>query len=174
MPVRVHKSRSWLAESMQNWWIMFFWKNKINSDSYVGWFLTSFSGEIKCLVTSNRTLPGPHNRCLSDCTKGGIWWTADNLWIVVFFISRCESLWLLFVVTEYSLYVASLQCKRAKRLYSNITSRQYLYCVSRNIFRSCQACLETDQPSTPSCKLRQGELKSRNRLQIHGRCSLLM
>jgi len=75
-------------------------KNKINSDSYtdVGLFLTSFSGERKCLVTSNRTLPGPHNRCLSYCTKGGIWWTADNLWIVVFFISRCESLWLLFVV----------------------------------------------------------------------------
>lgn len=76
----------------------FFFLSKMNSDSYVGLFLTSFSGERKCLVTSSRTLPWPHNRCLSDCTKGGIWWTADNLWFVVFFISRCESLWLLFVV----------------------------------------------------------------------------
>jgi len=64
----------------------------------VGLFLTSFSGGRKCLVSLNRTLPGPHNRCLSDCTKGGIWWTADNLGIVVFIISRWESMWLLFVV----------------------------------------------------------------------------
>lgn len=119
MPVHVHKSRGWFAESMQNWWVFVFWKNKINSDLYVWLFLTSFSGERKCLVTSYRTMPGPHNRCLSDCTRGGIWWTAHNLWIVVFFISRLESKWFyLWWSFENNLYVATMQCERAKRLYS--------------------------------------------------------
>ena len=129
----------------------FFWKNKINSDSYVGLFWTSFSGERKCLVTSNRTLPGPHNRCLSDCTKDDIWWAADNLWIVVFFISRCESTWLLFVVIIriHSLCGQSSVWKSKKIIFKGNFKAIPLLCVKkyfqklRGLFRNRRSAFNT-------------------------------
>lgn len=123
MPVHVHKSRSWFAESMQNWWSTFFWKNKINSDTYVGLFLTSFFGEIKCLVTSNRTLPGhttdvsvtaPKEVFGEQLITCGLWSSSSQD------VNPCG--YYLWWLLEYSLYVASLQCESAKGLYSKITS----------------------------------------------------
>jgi hypothetical protein len=77
-----------------------FYKEKINSDSYIQLIMTPFFRELQKengTVTSCRTVGWPTQQFHSGCIGRGIHQIVENSWIVVPTVCRFESVWLSFV-----------------------------------------------------------------------------